>query len=250
MSKAYVFAIMPEERRERFTTCGNAQTQTSWIVGDDTNDQIADLQAQKQLAIAGKLSLPLEEMEKLHKTGVMDVYAAVGELVGKSLRTISSWANVASKADKQQRKTYHVLPFSHFEFAYRFERDTEQAEKILAVAKRQIENNGGRPPSVEWLEANFASTNPQTALHAITMAQDSQDEYNEQVCNVFAADTTMPQVMPANEFVIYQQLSKTLTLLEQLTMGVKDNILRDIILSAVKTMKLALVTKAGIDKLS
>lgn len=237
MSKSFILSIMPDDRKNRLMMCGNAQTQTAWIIGDDTNAQIVDLQAQKQKAIQGQLHWPQDMLDKLMQTGQMDVYAAVADLVGKSSRTVRLWANAAEKFCAAQREKYAVLSFSHFEFALRY---PEQTEKILALALRQCDNNGGRPGSVDWLETQFTANGSAQAVEIITRAQDCEDDYQKSIANVFASDTASPTLTPTTEFVIYQQLGKALSLLEQLTIGIKDDSLRGVILSAVETVKLAL----------
>jgi hypothetical protein len=77
----------------------------------------------------------------------------VGELFGKSGRRVREYAQAVQFYPAQAWTEFEVLPFSHFEFALAF---GEKWRTILDASLLNMDRNGGRPPSVDWLQANFS----------------------------------------------------------------------------------------------
>lgn len=84
----------------------------------------------------------------------MEVYQAISiELNHEiSARTVRWYASLSEFYSQETRDKYDILPYSHFELAMNHRLIWQD---ILDAAIKRMEYTGGRPPSVQWLEAFF-----------------------------------------------------------------------------------------------
>jgi hypothetical protein len=174
----------------------------------------------------------------------MDVYSAVGELVGKSLRTISEGARCAETFDQSVRDTYNVLPFSHFTFAASH---PGQEERILSLALRQCDNNGGRPPSCEWLEVNFGGVSRDNAMpvermqkYAEVVPQMAQNLYES---SVSLQDDCNSGPQPADERLLVAQLQRVFAALKMVVGLLPESQMKVRLVEAIKQIDLAVAVQ-------
>lgn len=131
--------IIPAKFADELLYWREQLTNGCWRVGDITNELYA-------LVLANGF-----EIEK----GL--VCAAVGELVGKSGRTIRVYSSIASFYSPEIRQMYEQLPFSHFIFARQFpgEREGVPMWQVVLNTGMGFIDHYGIPPSIERLSGLF-----------------------------------------------------------------------------------------------
>ncbi len=152
MSKAYLLTLIDSDVQDRLAFLGRCTSDACQEVAYITiriSDKLDDMKAK---ATSGRLILTPEDFNALKETGYMDVYRVVGELYGKSSRRVREYVQIYRFFAPEVWTEFDVLPFSHFEFAMSF---GEKWRIILDTAVQQMDRNNGRPPSVDWLAANF-----------------------------------------------------------------------------------------------
>jgi hypothetical protein len=131
--------LFDEETQSQFIEWGQRRNKDSWWLGRKT---FAYIEADN--------SLPKE-----HQIGTMKVYSGIAQLTGVSARTVRYYRDVAKFYPDEIQEAFDVLPFSHFATAMQYPEPVKLLEKAIAY----MEDRGGRPPTVEWLESQ-AGTAP------------------------------------------------------------------------------------------
>lgn len=149
MTKRIVFSMMSETVKDRLSFLGRMMGVAAREIGEIAILACAELDNAKSAATLGKSKLSPAQIDELMSTGYMDVYAAIGEQTGISRRSISDYITCAKFYPNNVWEKYSILPFSHFRFALGF---GNKWSDVLDLSIRQMDNNNGRPPSVEWLE--------------------------------------------------------------------------------------------------
>lgn len=126
-------------------------TEDSWFIGSQTQDAIDRLRSVKSAIVRGEVNTPYADF--IMAFDVMRVYAQMAMRFGVASRTVRDYYAVYAYYTDEQREKYAVLPFSHFRFAKTC--GIKISEQILALSLLAMDKNGGRPPSVDWLEVNL-----------------------------------------------------------------------------------------------
>lgn len=148
--------IRPDGREQQYRDLGNAHSNIAWLIGDLVDQECRELDAMKAQASTGNVppGWTPAMITQLFQTGYMDIYKDVAALVGKTTRRITQYRDTAAFYPAEIREVYAGLPFSHFEFATRF---GGRWEDVLQISKAQMDARGGKPVSVDWLEANYSA---------------------------------------------------------------------------------------------
>jgi len=152
-AKAFLLTVIDSDIQDRLIFLGRVASDAYMEVGTIALRICNRLDEIKRDSITGKLYLPPGQADTLKETGYMDVYRVVGELFGKSGRRVREYAQAVQFYPAQAWTEFEVLPFSHFEFALTF---GEKWRTVLEASLLHMDRNGGRPPSVDWLQANFS----------------------------------------------------------------------------------------------
>jgi len=130
---------------------GSQYSEHCWQIGDKVADALAHLQMIKSVIIRGD-SNPANAAYIL-AMGSMDVYRQLSLRFGIAERTLRDYHSIAVYYSQDERGRFEVLPFAHFRFAKSCGADL--STKILELSLAAMDGNGGRPPSVAWLEVNL-----------------------------------------------------------------------------------------------
>jgi hypothetical protein len=132
------------------------------------------------------------------------IYSAIGAFCGKPSRTVREYCSIAEFYSPETRRTYSLLSFSHFRFAYKFRDDNWR--EILEYAVNESEQYG-RPATVDKLIETFSyNEEKETVIQRILKRLDSikKDLYD---------NLTARQKMKLD--LKFAELEKLLTELEQ-----------------------------------
>jgi hypothetical protein len=164
MNTIEIGRIMPEERQSTLIELGKASDLSAWGIGRETVLQCRELDALKEKARANTLQWDLGEIEVLASTTKLDVYKYVATLTGKSARSVALYAAVWEFFSDKDTSNFEALPFSHFVMAWHHPLTWES---ILKLSVRRMDENGGKPPSIEWLAANTGNYNQVEIMSAV-----------------------------------------------------------------------------------
>lgn len=133
--------VVPEDRQERVIQAGYERSRACWVIGQEALDQKNENDA------------------AINRGEVIEIadgalYAYFATLAGCAARTVREYVSICKYYPDYIREEFFMLSVDHFRFAMRFG-DIDKARQILLAAKLQVDRNGGRPPTVEWLEAHF-----------------------------------------------------------------------------------------------
>lgn len=134
---------LPERIINELLAIADQLTNISWRIGDLDNQL-----CQMVLAM---------ELRKLDGSSFafQDIHLFLGALIGKSARTVRSWAAVAAFYPVPIRQKFEALPFEHFKFAMSV--PGLDPGSILYLSLTRMDLNGGFPPSIDWLEIHVQS---------------------------------------------------------------------------------------------
>lgn len=147
-----------------------------WKIGRLVIQAVEQTELLRAAVIAGKVNLPRQKVDELMALTVAKIYAHAATLTGKSSKRIQEYVTCARFYPDEVVEAYGVLPFDHFDFARQF---GERWRDVLDLSIRQIERNYGRPPSVDWLRAQFADDDPQGQTFEQVLADHANAAYFE-----------------------------------------------------------------------
>lgn len=156
MNRTQVFdRIFGKEFCEYVEQVGETYSRTCWNIANIVGDARTILAEMKSAIVRGDLdkSMTNKQANAILAYGTMDLYNQLAMRLGINIRTLRDYYSVGTFYSEAQIDKYDALPFSHFRFAKQCGSDL--ADRILFLSLRAMDYNGGRPPSVNWLEVNL-----------------------------------------------------------------------------------------------
>jgi hypothetical protein len=132
--------IIPDRFQSELIEIGSISSNTSFAIGDITNE----IRAAWQRVKSERPDRAIPEAE---------IYAAVGAFCGKSARTIREYSAIAAFYPPEVREDFPILRFDHFRTAMVL---GPRWESALRWAVDEADSNGGRPATVDKMIAKFA----------------------------------------------------------------------------------------------
>ena len=160
MSRSQLFEkIFGSEFCTYIEQVGDTYSNTCWDIANivcDAKTILADLKSGIVTDDAAYRWLTEDQKNMVLAYSTMDLYTQIALRLGISTRTLRDYYAVGSFYSQDAVDRYSVLPFSHFRFAKQCGETI--AESVLELSLKAMDHNGGRPPSVNWLEANLWQT--------------------------------------------------------------------------------------------
>lgn len=151
-SKSQIFEfIYSKDFCDDIEQVGTLQSECSWKMGEWTQQALDELLTVKSAIVRGDVNP--ENADAILAFGSMDVYSQLALRFGVRTRTLRDYCSIYKFFLRADISKYSVLPFSHFRFAKSCGPDL--AFRVLDLSLTAMDSNGGRPPSVEWLDVNL-----------------------------------------------------------------------------------------------